>query len=309
MNKDHASRNKTLVIADAEKELLLKSTITLTDVISGDDLVNKLIHQDVFEVIKYLPDAFVDLLIVDPPYNLTKQFNKTKFSKLSDEDYETWLEQWLPQLKRCLKPNASIYVCCDWQSSSSVQKVLQKHFFIKNRITWEREKGRGAKNNWKNCSEDIWFCTNSKTYYFNVDAVKLRRKVIAPYRDSSGNPKDWTNDSNGNYRLTYPSNLWTDISVPFWSMSENTEHPTQKPEKLIAKLILASSQVGDMIFDPFMGSGTTCVTANKLDRKYLGIEIDDMYCCAAVKRIEKSNLVKSIQGYDNGYFLERNTKG
>lgn len=126
----------------------------------------------------------------------------------------------------------------------------------------------GAKANWKNCSEDIWFATMSNEYHFDVDAVKLKRKVIAPYRDKEGAPKDWDESEDGNYRLTFPSNLWTDITLPFWSMPENTDHPTQKPEKLIAKLILASSQVGDLVFDPFMGSGTTCVVAKKLGRNF-----------------------------------------
>ena len=96
----------------------------------------------------------------------------------------------------------------------------------------------------------------------NVDMVKLRRKVVAPYK-INGQPKDWSKEKDGNYRLTYPSNIWTDISIPFWSMPENTDHPTQKPEKLIAELILASSKEGDFVFDPFLGSGTTAVVAKK----------------------------------------------
>ena len=113
--------------------------------------------------------------------------------------------------------------------------------------------------------EDIWFATLSNKYTFNVDDVKIRRKVIAPYR-IEGKPKDWTETEDGNFRDTCPSNFWDDISVPYWSMSENTAHPTQKPEKLIAKLILASSNADDFIFDPFLGSGTTSVVAKKLGR-------------------------------------------
>lgn len=94
-----------------------------------------------------------------------------------------------------------------------------------------------------------------------------RRRVIAPYR-LNGNPKDWHESETGNFRDTAPSNFWDDISVPFWSMPENTDHPTQKPEKLIAKLVLASSEKGDLVFDPFLGSGTTSVVAKKLGRHY-----------------------------------------
>ncbi len=178
---------------------------------------------------------------------------------------------------------------------------------LRNRITWEREKGRGALQNWKNCSEDIWFFTSSSDYTFNVESVKLRRRVIAPYKDDKGDPKDWERSADGGFRLTYPSNIWTDVSVPFWSMPENTDHPTQKPEKLIAKLILASSRPGDVVLDPFVGSGTTSVVAKKLGRKFVGIEIDESYCCLCERRLEFAESDSSIQGYHDDVFWERNT--
>ena len=89
-------------------------------------------------------------------------------------------------------------------------------------------------------------------------------------------------------------------------MAENTEHPTQKPEKLIAKLILASSNEGDMVFDPFVGSGTTAVAAKKLGRRYLGIERERKYVALALKRLEMAETAKNIQGYENGVFKSRN---
>jgi site-specific DNA-methyltransferase (adenine-specific) len=147
----------------------------------------------------------------------------------------------------------------------------------------------------------------SNNYHFDVDAVKLRRRVIAPYKTKSGQPKDWNQTEDGNFRLTHPSNIWTDISVPFWSMTENTDHPTQKPEKLIAKLILASSREGDIVFDPFLGSGTTSVVAKKLRRRFFGVERDEEYCCLAEKRLAMADSDASIQGYSDGVFWERNT--
>ena len=215
-------------------------------------------------------------------------------------------KHWLPRLVKLLKPTASIYICGDWRSAAAIQVVAEKYLFVRNRITWEREKGRGAKTNWKNCAEDIWYCTISNTYTFNVDAVKLKRRVIAPYTDENGRPKDWDKTSNGNYRLTHPSNLWTDLTVPFWSMPENTDHPTQKPEKLLAKIILASSNTGEMVLDPFLGSGTTSVVARKLRRRYVGIEIDPTYCCLAEKRLAQVENDRLIQGYADGVFWERN---
>ena len=155
--------------------------------------------------------------------------------------------------------------------------------------------------------EDIWFAVKDpNNYYFNVEAVKMRRQVIAPYR-TNGKPKDWEETENGNFRMTYPSNFWDDISVPFWSMPENTDHPTQKPEKLIAKLILASSKEGDIVFDPFLGSGTTSVVAKKLSRRYCGVEINSDYCCWAEKRLMMADTDNTIQGYSDGVFWERNT--
>lgn len=305
--KDKAPRNRTLTIEENEIKSLLDQTILLNSPCSTAELEGKLINQDIFSCMNFLPDSFIDLLIIDPPYNLNKKFGESKFSKKSDDSYQEWLESWVPNLKRCLKEDASLYVCCDWQSSKSVQAVLEKHFVIRNRITWEREKGRGAKSNWKNCSEDIWFCTMSKNYYFDVEAVKLKRKVIAPYRHASGQPKDWEETSDGNYRLTHPSNLWTDISIPFWSMPENTDHPTQKPEKLVAKLILASSKEGDLVFDPFVGSGTTCVVSKKLGRRFSGIEMEPEYCAMTVKRLKRAESDDVIQGYHDGYFWERNS--
>ena len=272
-----------------------------------ESLLDKTILGDAFAVLPLLPSSYVDLVIVDPPYNLSKDFGASKFSRMSNDAYMDWLDGWLVEIRRILKPTGTLYVCSEWSASYAVQLTLEKHFEVRNRITWEREKGRGAKTNWKNCSEDIWFCTVSNEYTFNVESVRLKRRVIAPYTDDTGNPKDWEESQQGRFRLTAPSNLWTDISVPFWSMPENTDHPTQKAEKLVAKLVLASSNPGDLVLDPFLGSGTTSVVASKLNRHYLGIEIDAEYACLAEKRLEIAAENQLIQGYEGGAFWERNT--
>jgi site-specific DNA-methyltransferase (adenine-specific) len=304
--KEKAPRNRTLVLTDEDKSQYSKSLLSLSEKIEIDDVVNKTINQDLFEATQFLPPNFVDLLIVDPPYNLNKSFNGNSFKKSSFEDYEDYTRTWLGKIVHTLKPNATIYVCSDWETSLSIYKVLREFFIVRNRITWEREKGRGAKSNWKNCSEDIWFCTRNENYFFDAEAVKLKRKVLAPYKEN-GKPKDWSEEENGNFRMTSPSNLWTDISIPFWSMPENTDHPTQKPEKLIAKLILASSKLDDVVFDPFLGSGTTSVVAKKLGRSYLGIELNNEYACLSEKRLGAAAFGNEIQGYSGGFFWERNT--
>ena len=305
--KKPAPRNRTIQITEKDSATYGKRLIKLKSNISLDNLINKTINQDIFKTIKFLPDSFIDLLFIDPPYNMNKKFGASKFKESSIEKYTEWLDELISKLERCLKPTASIYICGDWKSSTSIHQVMEKYFVVRNRITWEREKGRGAKTNWKMNSEDIWFGTKGAKYFYNPDAVKLKRRVIAPYRTNGGKPKDWDETDNGQFRLTYPSNLWNDISVPFWSMSENTEHPTQKPEKLLAKLILASSDIGDIVFDPFLGSGTTSVVAKKLERRFIGVEMDKNFAVLTEKRLEMVKENNSIQGFHNGVFWERNS--
>jgi site-specific DNA-methyltransferase (adenine-specific) len=302
---ERAARNRTITLTSAEIDKYRLKLLQLHQPSQLSEVINQTIHQDLFEIMGFLPAQSVDLLFIDPPYNLTKTFNCSDFKKTDLASYTNWLDRCLSGLESILKPTASIYICADWQSSPAVYDVIKSRFQVRNRITWEREKGRGARKNWKNASEDIWFCTVGDTYNFNVEAVKLKRKVMAPYK-VNGSPKDWHESTEGNYRLTHPSNLWTDITIPFWSMPENTDHPTQKPEKLVAKVILASSNVGDVVFDPFLGSGTTSVVAKKLGRQYFGVELDEMYACLVEKRLELAEN-RSIQGYSEGIFWERNT--
>ena len=307
MTKVRAPRNRTITLTREEKRLFAKDLIRISEPVGLNAIENKIANQDIFQILSFLPKNFVDLAILDPPYNLDKAFRSNSFKKKSIEKYARWLESWLVSLLPTLKDTATVYVCCEWYSSTAVHLTLEKYLKVRNRITWEREKGRGAKRNWKNASEDIWFATVSDDYVFNVENIKLKRRVLAPYTDINGAPKDWEDSSQGQFRLTHPSNLWNDITVPFWSMPENTDHPTQKPEKLLAKLILASTNKGDFVFDPFMGVGSSIVTAKKLNRKFLGVEFEQQYCLLAMKRLHLAELDTTIQGYNDGVFWERNT--
>lgn len=301
-----SQRNKTIDFPIDEGQQYLDRCIGVSSIVSLQDILDKTVYGDTLQVLQYFPRKSVDLLIADPCYNLDKNFHGIRFSKLNDTNYVKYTCRWIEAVMPLLKNTASIYVCCDWESSLLIGNVLNQYFNVVNRITWQREKGRGALRNWKNAMEDIWFATVSKQYTFNVDSVMSRRKVIAPYK-VDGKPKDWEETEYGNYRNTYPSNFWDDISIPYWSMPENTAHPTQKPEKLFAKLILASSNKGDIILDPFLGSGTTSVVAKKLDRHYIGVEQNPLYCSWAEYRLELASQDKTIQGYTNGVFWERNT--
>lgn len=307
MEKARAKRNRTIFLSDLERVELRQELSVLTGKSSINDILDKTFNQDLFEVIDFFPKHFADLIIIDPPYNLSKDFAGLKFKATDDNSYIEYVRSWLPKVLNLLKPNGSVYVCCDWKSTSAIYQVLSECTIVKNRITWQREKGRGAKSNWKNSMEDIWFgVLREKDYFFDIESVMQKRKVVAPYK-VDGKPKDWEETEEGNFRITYPSNFWDDISVPYWSMPENTDHPTQKPEKLIAKLILASCPKGGIVLDPFLGSGTTSVVAKKLGRHYCGIEINEEYALLAEKRLHMANNDKNIQGYCDGVFWERNT--
>jgi len=306
VQKKRAGYNRTLMLSEDDMDSFRKKLLFANSDLSIGNILNKTICCNLFDVLDRFPNDFVDLLVIDPPYNLDKDFGETTFSRMSDSEYLEYLDSWFPKILRTLKASGSVYICGDWKCSSALYRIMEKYTIVRNRISWQREKGRGAKTNWKNAMEDIWFGTMSNDYFFDLEAVKQKRRVIAPYR-KNGKPKDWEETESGNFRLTHPSNFWDDISVPYWSMPENTDHPTQKPEKLIAKLILASCPKNGVILDPFLGSGTTSVVAKKLNRNFVGVEINEEYCCWVEKRLALADFNKNIQGYCEGVFWERNT--
>lgn len=296
-----SAKNKTLNLSEEQER---KYLALCPKKYVSDDCV---IKGDCMEIMWDIPHSSVDLMIVDPPYNMYKKFGSEEFSRQSMAEYEKYTRSWIERALPLLKKTASVYVCCDWFSGITIGAALADYFVLRNRITWQREKGRGALKNWKNGMEDVWFASVGDDYYFDVNAVKQRKKVIAPYR-KDGVPKDWQEENGEKFRYTFPSNFWDDVTVPYWSMPENTPHPTQKPEKLLAKIILASSRPGDLVFDPFGGSGSTAVTAKKLGRRYLTIEKDEKYCAMAAYRLEKADSDRSVSGMKDGVFLPRNER-
>ena len=241
-------RNKTLCLSKTQIEFYAKQALTLKERVSAEHVENKIIMQDTLRALDFLPDSCVDLMVVDPPYNLTKQFSGKAFKEMDSLSYQNWLDMWLSKVGRILKDNASIYICSDWKTSIDIPQIAGKYFILQNRISWEREKGRGAQKNWKNCLEDIWFYTKSSNYTFNLDAVKVMRPVIAPYKDETGKAKDWkVNEKGQKFRLTAPSNIWTDISVPFAASSAVIPGNTQTAPFLFGSLlrILSVKQKGN----------------------------------------------------------------
>ena len=275
-------RNKTLELSNEESrgriKLLPKKEVT--------SITSGIYSGDVEEGLRVLPSTYFDLVIADPPYNYGIDFGNES-DRRTDADYSQWVKAWVPSVVRVMKANASLYVCCGWEFSGLYQQAIKDAgLSIVNRITWKRDKGRGAKRNWKQNMEDIWFAVrDANDYTFNLDHVKVRKKVIAPYREN-GVAKDWQRDEDGEaFRMTHPSNIWVDLTVPFWSMPENTPHPTQKPEALAERIILASSKPGDRVLDLFSGSGTASVVAKRLGREFVGIEMNPEYVRFAMKRL------------------------
>ena len=141
--KIRAERNRTMTLTDNE-QYYYRSRLLSAD--SAKQFLNRIIHGNLFDVLPKLPSACCDLIFADPPYNLDKNFNGQKFKPSSIQQYADYLRSWLPEMKRLLKPTGSIYVCGDWRSAAAIQMVLEENFLLQNRITWEREKGRGAKS-------------------------------------------------------------------------------------------------------------------------------------------------------------------
>ena len=199
--KEKAKNNRTLTLSNEEIAAFSENLITKDDIetlSSPENFINKTINDDLYHALPFIPDEFADLIIIDPPYNLSKNFNGFKFNSRSTEEFDQYLESWFSEVVKKLKPNGSLYLCGDWKCTSSLQRVLEKHLTVLNRITWQREKGRGASANWKNSMEDIWFAVkNPHDYYFDVESVKQKKRVIAPYREN-GKPKDWVAEKEGN---------------------------------------------------------------------------------------------------------------
>ena len=259
------------------------------------------IYNSSFEESKnIIKENCVDLFFLDPPYFISgtkKNINLISGDRTdwdcqweSKEDFYKWTSEWMKLAYSQLKVGGSIYVCCPWQHSGKFQELLENvGFVILNRITWKRDKGRGSSTNWKSMHEDIWFAyKKGKDYTFNIDKIMVEKEVIAPYRDSEGNPKDWFEKDGKKIRYTYPGNIWINYSVPFWSMKEVRsyaktkkspnnvleKHNTQKPKELVKTCIIASSNENDLVVDYFSGSGTTAIACKELNRNFIVFDIN-----------------------------------
>lgn len=242
----------------------------MTDIILGDSI----------EVLKTFSDESVDLIIADPPYNLGKDYGNDSDSK-DFEQYIEFTKKWTSEAKRVLKPNGTIYVFMGFRFISYLYQVLEKDqkLFFNNWICWHYTQGIGKKKGFSPRHDDILMFTKSESNFtFNLDSIRVPQKF---YR------------SINNMRGANPGDVW-EFSHVHYCNENRQNHPTQKPEGLIERMVLASSNENDTVIDPFSGSGTTLRVCQQLNRKCIGIEINPEYV-----QMTKDRLANEFNGFDS----------
>ena len=239
-------------------------------------MTQKIILGDCIIEMKKIKANSIDLIVADPPYGI----NYKKWDKF--DDFLDFTEKWVKECFRVLKDNGSFYSFMGWSNVAEFKLLLDKYGTIKNWITWHRTKGRGSKTNYKSMKEEILFYTKGNKYTWNEQ--KMLKKHIFPYV-KDGQPRGWfTNEEGEKCRWTGLGNVWF-YTVPFWKMPEYAGHPSQKPVMMFERIILSSSNEGDIILDPFIGSGTTAIACKNIGRNFIGIELDPKYVEIANKRL------------------------
>lgn len=243
---------------------------------------------DALRWLRSLTDSSVDLIIADPPYNAKKAEWDT-FA--SHQEYVRWSLRWLKEAARVLKPDGTLYIC-GYSEVLADLKAPALHFFKACRwLVWHYKNKANLGSDWGRSHESILHFRKSTEFTFNIDDIRI------PYGDHTlkypEHPQAETSQySNGNNHTWHPNSKGAKpkdvIEVPTTcnGMHEKTPHPTQKPEELIRKLVLASSHKGETIVDPFLGSGTTAVVAEQLKRQWKGCDMSLEYCGWAANRIE-----------------------
>jgi len=235
---------------------------------------------DAVEELKKLPDNSIDLVCTDPPYNLGKDYGNNIDWKQWHE-YEKFTLNWLSESRRVLKPTGSIYVFMGVKFISRLYLTLQElGFHFNGWITWHYTQGMGRTRGFSPRHEDILYFTKSDRFIFNLDDVRIPQKYYRKRNNMQG---------------ANPGDVWQ-FSHIHYSNPERVAHPTQKPEALMKRIILASSNKGDVVLDPFVGSGTTCVVANFLKRKWIGFDINPEYIEISKQRVDKE--VNMLDSFD-----------
>ncbi|OQX28668.1 MAG: restriction endonuclease [Spirochaeta sp. LUC14_002_19_P3] len=234
---------------------------------------------DAIEGLNSLSDNSVDLIIADPPYNLGKDYGNNHDLK-GFEEYLVFSREWLNESKRVLKPSGTIYVFMGVRFISYLYDILDRdlQFFFNSWICWHYTQGMGKTKGFSPRHDDILMFNKSKEFNFYLDKVRVPQKYSR---------------ARNNMRGANPGDVWLFSHVHYCN-ENRMKHPTQKPEGLIERMILASSQKGDLVVDPFMGSGTTARVCQQLERKCIGFELNEEYVKAANQR-----LAAPFNGFDS----------
>ncbi len=248
----------------------------------GDDS-HTIYHGDAVQVLEEnVVDNSIDLIFADPPYNIGKRFGDFEDKWHSDEDYVEWCKTWLDLCLSKLSDNGSIYIMTSTQAMPYLDLYLRERIHILSRIIWSYDSsGMQAKKHYGSMYEPLLFCVkDKKNYTFNADDIAVEAKTgskrkLIDYRKAVPAPYN---------TKKVPGNVWEFTRVRY-RMHEYESHPTQKPETLLERVILASSNRGDTILDPFSGTFTTCSVAKKLGRNSIGIEAHSEYVDIGLRRV------------------------
>jgi site-specific DNA-methyltransferase (adenine-specific) len=240
---------------------------------------NYLICGDAAEEMAKLPASSIDLVIADPPYNLGKDYGNNWDSR-NGQEYAAFTTRWLTQAVRLLKPTGALYVFMGVKYISRLFVMLEDEFHLQFNgwITWHYTQGMGRKNGFSPRHEDILYFTKTGHFVFNLDDVRVPQKYFRQRNNMTG---------------ANPGDVWQFSHVHYCS-AEREDHPTQKPEGLLERMVRSSSNQGDLILDPFVGSGTTCRVADVLERKWIGIDINPDYIAMSQRRI-----ASGFDGFDS----------
>lgn len=246
---------------------------------------------DCLAVLPRLPDASVDLVFADPPYNIGKKFGDFIDQWPSDEAYAEWCKEWLDLCLAKLKATGSLYVMCSTQGMPYLDLHLRSRVHVLSRIVWHYDSsGVQAKNFYGSLYEPLLFCVkDAESYTFNAESILVEAKTgaqrkLIDYRKPTPVPYN---------TKKLPGNVWSIPRVRY-RMGEYEEHPSQKPESLLERIILASSNPGELVLDPFGGTFTTSAVAKRLNRRSIGIEFQEQYVGIGLRRLGISHALNGV---------------
>ncbi|MCI5157022.1 MAG: adenine-specific DNA-methyltransferase [Candidatus Electrothrix sp. AUS1_2] len=240
-------------------------------------------HGDALKVMKSeIPNESIDLVFVDPPYNIGKKFADFHDKWPSDAEYAKWAYTWIDECIRILKPAGTMYLMTSTQAMPYLDLYIRDKLCILSRIVWSYDSsGVQAKKYYGSMYEPILHSVkNQKVYCFNADEILVEAKTGAQRKliDYRGNtPKPYNTQK-------VPGNVWAFPRVRY-RMDEYEDHPSQKPEALLERIVRASSNAGDTVFDPFSGTFTTAAVAKSLGRKSISIESQESYLKIGLRRV------------------------